>query len=374
MSSTRLWRLIFLLAASLVSRLQAESVTPLDSIASIRALTPEQAGQGMPLNIKGVITFYSDDSQQFVISDSDQSIYVHTELSGAYKLTALSKEDRKRLKPGAIIAVDGLTGVGQYAPIIYPKHIQFLGTTNLPPPLRVTLPDLLTGVYDSQRVSLQGIIQRIDYLDKKYGFQLLLATEKGTGHVICHCANFNPKDRLRYLDASVELQGVAFTGFNQRGEAASVGIKINNEKDITILTPPLADAFAAPRVSLENLRTYSTNLAFLHRQCLEGTVTFSQPGKFFYLQDNNRAVRVTTRQTNQLEIGDRVLASGYVEMSRINAELHEAVYRRIGTNPVPPVVSLTWDQTMAATHFPLEAKRLDYDGRLIKITGYVEQV
>jgi signal transduction histidine kinase len=365
---------IVALAAGMPLGLSAEPTTPLDTIAAIRSLSTEQAVQGKPIRINGVITFYTDDSQQFVVSDNDQSIYVHTELSGPYKMAALSKEERKRLKPGAIVEVEGITGVGQYAPIIYPKHIQFLGTTNLPRPIQVTLPDLLTGVYDAQWISLRGIIQRIDFLDKKYGFQILLATEKGNGHVLCQCANFNPKDRLRYLDASVELQGVAFTGFNQRGEAASVGIKINAEKDITILTPPLADAFATPKISLENLRTFSTNLDFLHRQCLEGTVTFSQSGKFFYLQEGDRAVRVTTRQTNQLAAGDRVLASGYVEMSHINAELHEAVYRVIGTNPVPPAIPLTWDQTMTATRFPLDTKRLDYDGRLVRISGNVEQV
>jgi signal transduction histidine kinase len=346
----------------------------LRNVAAIRSLPRERAAQHIPVEIQGVVIFsYFMPDSDFFIFDKQQGIYVHLNYALDAGILGRDKEQHYNLKPGMLVRLRGVTGVGDYAPDIYPNHIEVIGTGELPKYVPVSMADLQTGSFDSQPVSIRGIIQRVESPSGNFGARILVAL-KGGGHITCACVRFNRAEAARFVDSMVELQGVACTYFNRRSEAVGVRLQLNDEKDITVLEPALEDPFAAPLVSIRDLLIFSPQPPTLHRQCARGTVTFSQPGKYFYIQDGDQAVRVTTLQPDELTPGDVVEVSGFAEMTQYYVEIHEAVFRKIGRAPVPAPVPINRETALQFVQPRIGLENLDLEGRLVQIHGEIERI
>jgi signal transduction histidine kinase len=346
----------------------------LREVAAIRSLPRERAVQRVPVEIEGVVFFsYHMPDPDFFIFDQHQGIYVHLRYALHTGIFAHDKEHPYLLKPGMLIKLAGVTGVGDYAPDIYPSHIEIIGTGKLPAYIPVSMADLQTGSLDGQPVSIHGIVQRVESPSGNFGARILVAL-KGGGHITCPCVQFDPSAAARLIDSEVQLQGVVCTYFNRRSEAVGVRLQLNDEADITVLDPPLADPFAAPPVSIRDLLIFSPHPPTLHRQCVRGTVTFSQPGKYFYIQDGDQAVRVTTREPDTLAAGDVVEVSGFAEMTQYYVEIHEAVFRKIGRTAVPAPVPINHESALQSDEPRIGLENLDLEGRLVEISGEVERI
>jgi signal transduction histidine kinase len=367
-----------LLSAVLVSLLALNCAVcqelPLN-VSVIRSLPRERLAQGLPVKIQGVVTFSVPEPRgNLVIFDGKESIFVSLDHDAVTQVIEHNQDNVHNFQPGTLIEVQGCTGAGDYAPVLYPQQIQILGTGKLPPYVPVSISELLSGSLDCQSVSVRGVIQRVEILKEKerVGQRLLVALQGG-GHIICNC-RCTPAQAAPLLDATVELRGVAFTYFNRRGQSIGARLELNGIEDITVLEAGPANPFDAPLVSMKDLGTFSPNLPTMHRQCIRGTVTFSQPGQFFYIQGQTRAVRVTTQQTNELSPGDVVEVSGFVEVPQYYAEIHEANFRKIGSSPVPAPVAVDQEKALAGPKPRHQLENLDLDGQLVQINGEIKQI
>jgi len=346
----------------------------LREVVAIRSLPRERAAQHLPVDIQGVVIFsYFMSNSDFFIFDNQQGIYVHLNYALDAGIMASNKEQPYFMKPGMLVRLTGVTGVGDYAPDIYPSHIEIIGKGELPSYIPVSMADLETGSYDGQPVAIRGIIQRVESPSGNFGARILVAL-KGGGHITCACIHFNRTDAARYVDSMVELHGVACTYFNRRSEAVGVRLQLTDEKDIAVLEPALADPFAAPLVSIRNLLSFSPRPPTLHRQRAQGTVTYCQPGKYFYIQDGDQAVRITTQQPDMLNAGDVVEVSGFAEMTQYYVEIHEAVFHKIGRASVPAPVPINHEDALQFVQPRTGLENLDLEGRLVQISGEVERV
>jgi len=369
-----LWTRI--LGASLVSIAALDCARSQDlplNVPAIRAMPRERLAQGLPVKIQGVVTFSVPVPHgNLVMFDGQQGIFVSFDRASSAQIFEHNQDNPHNFQPGTLLEVDGITGAGDYAPVLYPQRIQVLGTGKLPAYVPVSISDLLTGSFDCQSVFVRGVIQRVETLKDRVGQRFVVAVQGG-GHIICNCG-CTPSEAAFLLDATVELRGVACTYFNRRGQAVGARLELNNIGDITVLEKVPADPFAAPPVSTENLGTFSPNRPSTLRQCIRGTVTFSQPGQFFYLQGNSRAVRVTTQQTNELSPGDVVEASGFVEVPQYYAEIHEAIFRKIGRALVPAPVAIDQEKAITVPKPRHQLENLDLDGQLVQIMGTIERI
>jgi signal transduction histidine kinase len=367
-------KLICALLMSLAALQGAWGQDVLREVAAVRSLPRERAARHLPVEMQGVVIFsYATPDSDFFLFDNQEGIYVHLNYALDAKILARNKEQPYLLRPGMLVRLKGVTGVGDYAPDIYPNQIEVVGTGALPTYIPVSMADLQTGSFDSQPVSIRGIIQRVESPGGNFGARILVAL-KGGGHITCACVRFEPSAATRLLDAMVELHGVACTYFNRRSEAVGVRLQLNDEKDITVLEPALADPFAAPPVSIRNLLIFSPRPPTLHRQCARGTVTFSQPGKYFYIQDGDQAVRITTQQPDPLTVGDVVEVSGFAEMTQYYVEIHEAVFHRLGRASVPAPVPINRENALQFAQPRVGLENLDLEGRLVQISGEVERM
>src|SRR5258708_4310339 len=110
--------------------------------ADIRALTREQAAEGRPVLLRGVITSGQKRKGAFVLQDDSEGIYVTPEQFDPALQRDIEWIDVKSLEPGSVLEVRGITAPGGFAPLVVAQRVQFLGTGALPAARAVTLAEL----------------------------------------------------------------------------------------------------------------------------------------------------------------------------------------------------------------------------------------
>lgn len=165
------------------------------------------------------------------------------------------------------------------------------------------------------------------------------------------------------------MRGVAVTRINTRGELTMPRV-FSSSIDALIIDVPAVETFAAPLVPLDRLLPFRPEPIGPHRLRVNGIVTYALTGKFLYLQEGSRAVRVETRSTEPFQAGDRVEAAGFVDMTRSVGTLVGAQVRKIGTAIAPVAVAANPEAIIALNHTAMRAGQLarphDFDGHLIR--------
>ena len=149
---TRVWILCVLAASAGLAAGQNPPATEMLTAAQVRSLTPQQAAQGLPVNLKGVVTYCDEGLDSRFIQDDTAGIYFFNLRSNMPALT-----------PGQIVQIQGITSPGAYAPIIAPSSIKVVGQGNLPGAKPVTGQQLVSGQEDSQFVQVSGIVRSVTF-------------------------------------------------------------------------------------------------------------------------------------------------------------------------------------------------------------------
>ncbi|MHA3774154.1 hypothetical protein ACXR0O_21705 [Verrucomicrobiota bacterium sgz303538] len=159
-------------------------------------------------------------------------------------------------------------------------------------------------------------------------------------HFVAYALNHAGFDPTTLVDTEVELAGVALSFSNERAEIVGARVQLQGIEDVRILRPSPESAFVVPETRLDALLPFSPEPPSLHRRRFSGTVTACRPSAYFYVQEGDRAARASTRDTTTLRPGDRVEVSGFIELWQSCAEVREAVFRKIGSAPVPSTAAV----------------------------------
>jgi signal transduction histidine kinase len=355
------------LLALLVATSGANAQPVLTKADSVRSLPREEAAKGLPVRLSGVVTFIQTD-MAIVVQDDTEGIYV----TGRGKPFDFGTAEDLRV--GSLVEVTGVSGPGGFAPVVHAESVRVLGQGDLPPARTVALTDLLTGTFDCQRMSINGVVHRV-FPGNEHGVQMRLEVATPSGWFSVFANDSSGLDPERLIDAEVQCTGVCFTLFTPRGEFIGVHVRISDASGLSILKQGLADPFSAPFVPVFALRPYQHEGPSLHRQRLAGTVTLCRPGEFFYVQMAERAVRVNTRQPDDLEPGDQVEVAGFVVQAGGFAVLSEAVFRRTGHGSLPAPIHATRSQILAVkSPKTSDLRKEDYDGARVRIRARLIKV
>lgn len=265
-----------------------------------------------------------------------------------------------------LVEIEGVTDSGGFAPVILPTRITILGVAPLPAPTLVSFSELQTGVYDAQPVQIRAIVERTETPDR-----LILGTPDG--RFIGRLIRAERTDLAAFRGAEVRITGVCHSYFNSRGELAGHQLVIRGPGDI-VVEKVAPNPFSAPLVPLHALRPFSSTFSGLLTRRVVGTVTFSLPGQFFYLQEGQHGIRINSHQVPAPSVGDRVEVAGIARHGASFAELTEAIFRKAGTAPLPqPVVT---NRVSILEHPPEDQWTgfLIHDGLLVQIDGVLDRV
>ena len=274
---------------------------------------------------------------------------------------------------GAVVEIEGVTDPGGYAPCVLPVRFKRVGSGPLPEARRIPFERLLSGSEDGQRVEVEGVVQGISPPDEYGDSKVMVMVD---GHP-CRVASEHGRelDAAKLVDARVRVSGLLVPLPNLRAEVAGLRMVVMGPGDFTVLEPPPADPFLAPRVSLNRLLPFSPDTKPYHRKVTEGVVTLAVPGQFFFLQEGTSSVRVQS-ETADVQPGDHVEVAGFIDTSHTLAALIGAIVRPLGRAEMPAPVPVTVDRILHPDFRSVFEKVADADfsGRLVRFQGKLVRV
>ena len=337
---------------------------PLTRIAEVRQLPRAEADKALPVRVRGVVTWCLD-HENLTIQDDSAGIWVGIAQARKHQLWRGDDGVLGQIREGMEVEIEGQSIAGGYAPLILPVTLRILGTKPLPQPRPIQQGRFFSGSDDCQRVEVRGVVQGFYYWKR----ELTLIMDANPGHFTAQFPSAMVPDPAALVDAELRLRGVATTRFNTRAEATGSRVKVSVPGDWVVEKPP-PPPDAVPWVTLDQLLPFRTEPFGPHRVRVVGTVTYSLPGAFFYLQDGDSAVRVETTSTTVLQPGDRVEVVGFVDISRLIGTLRDATVRKtgvaglLGPERISPVEIRQIYESSVNTG-QLQMLR-DYDGHVIR--------
>jgi diguanylate cyclase (GGDEF)-like protein len=347
-----------LLAAVLANAAVAAAESPhgrlptLVNASQIHGLTSEQAARGYPVRLRVIVTYYD-----CYLDPAHPNFFVSDETGAIFVIQASNRD--LHLHPGEVIEVSGVTGPGNFAPIVDHATVRLLGSSPLPDrAIHVTRGQLLTGRYDAQWVSVEGIVHSAkDFGDLHKDVILKIASSDGLISAVTVKDPVTNYDAL--IDARVMIHANAASLFNRNRQMVGVRLLFPGPDAVKILEGALLDPFRLPTLSVSDLLRYSPGVPVGHRVHVRGPVTLQWPGRSVCIQAGESGLCVDTAQVQPLSEGEVVDVIGFPTVGGLNPILTDALVRSTGTwQPVSPSL-ITAAQALSGSH----------DSRLVRIEG-----
>ena len=371
-----------LLSSSVCTAVAAEGDVPppptnaLTRAAQVRALAVSETARQLPVRLTGVVidtATVAPDRFAIILEDATAGIYVLTPPNARTILSGFQRGDW--------LQITGVTGSGQFAPIVIASAAEKLGATNVPAAQPVTYQQLITGAMDAQWVEIKGVVHRVFEPASGSDVSRLVIDANG-GLLPVRCVV--PPDGPIQVDSEVRVRAVCYYQFNQKRQVLSPVLQVPRDVPVLVEKPAPADPYAAPLRSAATLLRFSPDnlYAYAHRVHLRGVVTFAQAGSCVWIRDGNSGLRIQTQQPGDLQPGDIIEVLGFPRFGAYPLGLENAVFREAGSTRPPVPLSLTnfdqaydheddlvvLDGTLTQIQSMLDgvAFTLDKDGRLFK--------
>jgi len=337
-------------------------------IADVRSMPAADLAANPEIRIRGVVTRARQSS--LFVQDESAGIYVNIARS-LIKGVMPREYPRPTVSLGSEIEITGVADPGGYSPIILPQTLTVLGSKPLPTPLPMDPDAFFEGVEDSQFVEAIGIVEDVAEQDDHWRLSLDHHSRPFLASIVKTAITSNPRD---LVNATVRVRGATSSMSNTRGEFLLPWVFVEQADWLEVVTPRPHAPFESPKLPLERLARFHAPARGGGMVRTEGTVihlvTDDLAGREIYLQDGASGLRVTTRSTEGVAVGDRLEVAGFVRRDGHVAGLAHAVVRRIASGP-PPEPFLVAPETieavnMQAVRASVNAVPGDYNGCLIR--------
>lgn len=338
------------------SKLSLEDYGPITSLRELRQLTPEEAALGLPVDVKGVITFAEIPRNIVFVQNEDGAAYVNIRTEG----------DRAAGKPGLSlqagdrVRLRGITHPGDFTPSIwYPEggnvRVNKLGKAPLPEPMQLFPTVVLDPPMDSHRVEVTGVVTEVG---KKDGRTVVTFNDGFDDYDLLIKGQPDP-DRLPegLINSRIRARGVFGAVANKRRELVGARFFIPSPDSIEIIEHGATAVFAKKPLTYEELTGYQAMTG--ERVHLRGVVTAASPPSRLYLRIEGGPVEIRTNLPELPPVGARISVAGYRSTEAGVPHLHTVAFRveSEGPPPEPRAVSIT---------APLATMR---KGELIRVEG-----
>ena len=288
----------------------------LTTAAQVRGLSVADADLQHPVTLHGVVTFY------------DKGLYSHFIQDGTAGIYLLELTNGPALQAGQIVDVTGVTGAGEFAPIINPTSITVVGQGPLPAATPVSLEQLVSGREDSQFVEFKGLVRsvRLDPDSQDYLIDIVTGGERFTVYAR-QLPVAQPQD---LVDSVIKVQGVCSTLFNHQRQLFGLRLLVPQLDGVVVETPAPHSPYDLPLEKVNSLLQFSPEGTFGDRVKVTGTVVYFEPGSALFIQDDTGGLHCQTLQRDGLQPGDHVEVLGFMAKGEYTPILEDAIYRKVG--------------------------------------------
>lgn len=313
----------------------------LTSVGAIRRLTPGQANERAPVNLRAVATFYDlDEFWALFVEDATGGIFI--------KLTSTN-----HVKPGDRILAQGVTDAGDYAPMILASNIVVEGSGPMPAPRRASFDELASGIDDGAWVEVEGVVRlaRPATLGRIY-MEIMVDGQRLSALV----TTLDRAQADRLVNARVRMRGACYSRPNSRRQMRAPYLAVTDGSDIDVIAPSSAEPAT---IALTNLLRYDTAAHFGVRVKVRGVVALQQPERALFLVDGKQGLRVKTQQGTPVEPGDIVDVTGFPALGQYTPFLEDATFVKVGHTTPPEPTDVLSDQLLSD----------GYDASLVRVRG-----
>ena len=339
-----------LVALALLSsaRAASPSLPVLRSAREIHTLSALEAARRYPVHLaRAQVTYFQPSFGALFLIDSTGGIYANP-----------AGGSRPTLHAGDIVAVDGITGPGDVAPVINEARLRILGHTPLPSAPLVSFDRLSSGAFDSRWVTVEGIVRAIDHPSRRSDFDgttrfdasnLVLSLASGEEQLIVITGAPSTPIPRNLVDATVRLRAAIGSRFNRRKQFTGIQAFMPDLSCLEVLRPAPADPFALPLSTTATI-TRSPAPEPGHRVRIRGVVTSTFDDRHFSLMASDHGLFVTAQDPTPLQPGDFLDVVGFPSIGDYTDYLNDALVRRLGSAPIPTPVPVTAAQALAGAH------------------------
>jgi hypothetical protein len=311
----------------------------LRTVRQVKSLKPEQAAERRPIHLIGVVIAFDMDSDVLTVQDETGGIYMPTRgMAGL------------RLKVGDLVDVEGLSGPGEFAPVVLDPKVKVVGHGPMPKPASVSEEAVFDGSQDSNWIHMEGVVSAMrwrgnqPYLEVVYGqhqFEVYLPTG-------AHAPN-------NLVDATIGFEGACGIQFNRRRQVLGVNFLVSGPEALRIIKPPPHDTRAT---SIGQVLQYSPGTDGF-RARVEGVVTLTHVAGPTFIQDSTGGILLQSHDPEVLQPGDRVEANGPVVMGQYGPFLRNVQLRKLSSGPRLRPAPMEAEEVLEGMH----------NGELIEVPG-----
>ena len=332
------------------SGLSAESTDRiLTTAAAVRSLSVAEAGRHYPVKLHGVVTFYDETLYSRFVQDETAGIYLR-------ELTNLPP-----LLPGQAVEVEGVTGPGEYAPVVVPTSVKVVGQGKMPADQPVSLELLVSGREDSQLVEFSGIVRAVHF-EKDSQYYLVDFVVSGERFTV-YTKQLPVTQTQELVDSTVKVRGVCSTMFNHQRQLFGIRLLVPQADGLVIEKPAAANPYDLPVQRINSLLQFAPGGTASDRVKVTGTVIYGDPGSAVFIQDESSGLYCQTLQRDAVQPGDQVEILGFPAKGEYTPILQDAIYRKAGTGTEPKADAVDVNEILTGVHdcrlVQLPAKVLD---------------
>jgi len=329
----------------------AQATLPtLTTARDVHLLPPEQAARQYPVHLRAVVTYYDPyiDLRHGALFACDRSgcIFASVPLRPILPIHA-----------GDMVDITGISGSGDYAPIVVGREVQFVAKSHLPQNVqRVALSRLLTGAFDAQWVETEGRVRSVHLQPRNVVFEI--ATDGGSFPAVT--LRQPGADYEALIDSLVRIRGNAAPVFNQNRQMVGVHLFFPSLREIRVIQAAPRDPYAVPVVPVSKLFRFNPDHGILHRVHVQGRVTLDWPGHMLCILDGEDGICMQTAEAVGVAAGTFVDVVGFPAINLLKPTLEDAQFRAAGAAAAPSApVPIAAPQTIQG----------DLDGKLVQVDG-----
>jgi signal transduction histidine kinase/CheY-like chemotaxis protein/uncharacterized protein YdeI (BOF family) len=300
----------------------AEGEAPITSVQDVRKMDETEARRAHPVRLHGVITEYEPVQKYFFFQDRTAGIFVDAWPVG----------DDFHL--GEAVLLEGLTGPGDFAPILIQPYVRPLGPGVLPAVRVVSAEIAASGSADSQWTEIEGRVHSVSSEPS----HIILTVASALGRIRVQVPRRATDTNLERLqDAKVRVRGVFASSFNADRQLVGYQLSLSSMDQIQVLEPG-GDPYKSAVSPIADLLHFSAASVGGHPRQVQGVVTLRQETSL-YVQDESGGLLVKDTDA-AVQPGDLVRIAGYPMPGEYTPVLEDAVVERLGTGRIePPLIS-----------------------------------
>jgi diguanylate cyclase (GGDEF)-like protein len=332
-------------AAGAAPTMMAEKLPTLISAGEVHDLTSFDARRRYPVHLRVTCVVCFAHWHGFFVSDGSSGVFV--EMKNQALLTSA-------IHSGQLLDIVGVTGPGDYAPIVDQATVRVIREVPLPPARLVSIDRLTSGIEDGQWVAFEGTVRSAEIREG----MLNLVVASGRMQIGVATTLDNKTDFNWLVHARVRISAGTGPVFNKRGQILGVNAYAPSQKSIQILQPAPADPFSIPLSPVSRVFDYVPGAGSDHLVRIRGVVT-ARWGQTVFISDSIQGVSVLSNEMVALKPGDLVEAVGFPSLGDTSHTIEGATFKQFGTAPVPVLKSLTVEEALSG----------NFDGELVRMDG-----